>query len=300
MQVPRHIESEILISLYRYSMMTSSQLSLLLNYEIDTLYKAFQTMRSKGWIESLSLDFIRRNARGWVLTKGGMEVAFGLTKEYRTGLLRKTGTMAGQIPHLHGVNRFFTNLIRESASRPRHEGLVEWIGMRDAGDRYAQVDSKGKWNTPLRPDGIGTYHFSEGGDLVFHVEYDTGSEHIWILHHKLWQYADILSKFWADISLANVLFITREDSRCTRIHELWTDLCSDALNGQPVPAVWTVTEKELERQGAFGPVWRSSDGRHVTWRDLPRLQGSHDGEIPLGKQVREQPFPSRAKRGWSR
>lgn len=294
MHVPRHIESEILISLYRYSVLTTEQLSLVLNYETDTLYKAFHTLRAKGWIESITLDFIRRNARGWMLSKDGLEVAFGLTKEYRTGLLRQKGVMAGQIPHLYGVNRFFTAVIRESGSRPTGEGLIEWIGMRDTGDRYALIDSKGKRSVPLRPDGLGTYRFAEGGELVFHVEYDTGSEHLWVLHNKLWQYTDVLSKFWSDITLANVLFVTKDANRGTRILELWDDLRSDALRRQPVPQVWTASEVDLERYGMFAPVWRGTEERRAAWRDFPRLQGRQEHSDVLGKQMRERPFPNRA------
>lgn len=300
MHVPRHIESEILISLYRFSMMTTEQLSHLLNYETDSLYKAFQTMRSKGWIEPLALDFIRRNARGWILSKDGVEVAFGLTKEYRAGMLKQKGVMAGQIPHLHGVNQFFTSVIRESRSRPMREGLIEWIGMRDAGERYALFDSKGKRTTPLRPDGLGTYRFAEGGELVFHVEYDTGSEHLWVLHHKLWQYADVLSKFWSDITLANVLFVTKTANRGTRILELWEDLCGDALRRQPVPQVWTANEVDLGRYGVFAPVWRGSEDRRAAWHEFPRLEGKQDRSDVLGKQMREQPFPNRRQGGWTR
>ena len=300
MQVPRHIESEILISLYRYSMLTTEQISLLLNYETDTLYKAFQSLRAKGWMESLSLDFIRRNARGWVLTKDGIEVAFGLTKEYHAGLLRQKGVLAGQVPHLYGVHRFFAALIRESLSRPMREGLIEWIGMRDAGERYALVDSKGKRSIPLRPDGLGTYRFAEGGELVFHVEYDTGSEHIWVLHHKLWQYTDVLAKFWTDMTLANVLFVTRDEHRSSRILELWEDLRSDALRHQPIPTMWTATEADLERHGVFAPVWSGIEDGLVAWRDFPRLKGNQDGPVPLGKQIRERPFPNRVKGGTER
>lgn len=296
MFVPRHIEREIILALYRYSMLTSEQLVILLHYEQPTVYAAFRTLKQKGWVEPLTLDFLPRNVKGWVLTRDGMEVAFGLTKEYRVRLLRQNGSLSGQTEHLYGSNRFFTDLIRRSRARPVDEGLIDWIGMRDGGDRYSIVDRKGKRTTPLRPDGIGTYRFADGSETIFHVEYDTGSEHLWVIHNKLWQYADVLKPFWADLTLANVLFITRETRRSERILELWKGMQEDMFRRQPVPAVWTATEGALAKQGPFDSVWLGTVGTSVTFPDFPRLGGGHgDRSIPLGKEVRVQPFAKRVE-----
>lgn len=290
MFVPRHIEREMLLALYRYSLLTTEQLCILLHYELPTLYAAFRTLKQKGWSEPLSLDFLPRNVKGWVLTKGGMEVAFGLTKEYRTRLLRESSLFAGQTEHLYGCNQFFIDLIRASLTKELPEGLIDWIGMRDAGERYAVTDRNGKRSTALRPDGIGTYRFQDESEVIFHVEYDTGSEHLWVLHHKLWQYADVLKSFWADISLANVLFITRDARRSSRIRTLWRDMREDAFRRQPVPAVWTATESELASGHLFDPVWQGIDDEPISFLQFPRFPGGHaDRSIPFGKQVRIQP-----------
>ncbi len=290
MFVPRHIEREILLALYRYSLLTTEQLSVLLHYEQPTLYAAFRTLRQKGWTESLSLDFLPRNVKGWVLTKGGMEVAFGLTKEYRTRLLRESSLFAGQTEHLYGSNQFFIDLIRTSRALEASEGLIDWIGMRDAGERYSITDRNGKRSTPLRPDGIGTYRFRDESEVIFHVEYDTGSEHLWVLHNKLWQYADVLKSFWADISLANVLFITRDARRSERIQTLWREMCKDAFRRQPIPAVWTATESSLASGHLFDSVWQGVEGEPVSFLYFPHFEGGHaDRSIPFGKQIRIQP-----------
>ncbi|OPG16980.1 replication-relaxation family protein [Ferroacidibacillus organovorans] len=290
MFVPRPIEREILLALYRYSLLTTEQLSVLLHYEQPTLYAAFRTLRQKGWTESLSLDFLPRNVKGWVLTKGGMEVAFGLTKEYRTRLLRESSLFAGQTEHLYGSNQFFINLIRTSRALEATEGLIDWIGMRDAGERYSITDRNGKRSTPLRPDGIGIYRFRDESEVIFHVEYDTGSEHLWVLHNKLWQYADVLKSFWADISLASVLFITRDARRSERIRTLWRDMCKDAFLRQPIPAVWTATESSLASGHLFDLAWQGINDEPISFLQFPRFPGGHaDRSIPFGKQVRIQP-----------
>jgi len=298
MLVPRHIERRILLALYRYRMLISEQLSILLHYELPTLYNAFRTLKQKRWVERLTLDFLPRNIKGWVLTKDGMEVAFGLTKEYRIQLLRRSSSPVGQTEHLYGSNRFFTDLIRHSLARPEDEGLIDWIGMRDGGDRYNVVDRNGKKTTPLRPDGIGTYRFVDGSEVIFHVEYDTGSEHLWVLHNKIWQYTDVLKSFWADLSRANVLFITRDTRRSERILELWKDMQKDAFRRQPTPAVWTATENKLDEQGPFGFVWMGTAATVSSFQDFPRLNGGHaDRSVPLGKEVHVQPFEKRGNEG---
>ncbi|WP_258109931.1 MULTISPECIES: replication-relaxation family protein [Alicyclobacillaceae] len=189
--------------------------------------------------------------------------------------------------HLYG---FFTRLISESLPIS-NEGLVEWIGMRDSGDRYAIVDAKERWTAPVRPDGIGTYRFGDGFIAVFHVEYDTGSEHSWTLYHKLWNYAIHLPKFWVDVPSANVLFITRSDDRAGRILELWEGLLGGGLKGQSVPAMWAVSELQMETDGVLQAVWNGPWEYRGSLRDFPHIDGdTYRDMMPLGKQTRLPPF----------
>ena len=74
-------------------------------------------------MQSLPLGFVERNVKGWTLSKNGMEVAFGLTKEYRARLLKQTSVLSGQTAHLYRSNRFFTDLIECSLACPTDEGL---------------------------------------------------------------------------------------------------------------------------------------------------------------------------------
>ncbi|KYP80053.1 replication-relaxation family protein [Ferroacidibacillus organovorans] len=297
MLVPRRIESEIVLALYRYSLLTVAQLAILLHYEHKTIYKAFHSLKDKDWVQSLPLGFVERNVKGWMLSKIGVEVAFGLTKEYRPRLLKQTGVLSGQTAHLYRSNRFFTDLIQGSMARPTTEGLVNWIGMRDSGDRYPVTTAKEQKTTPLRPDGIGTYQFENGSEVVFHLEYDTGSEHLWVIHHKLWQYIDVLKPFWNNLSLANVLFVTRDHRRSARILEIWNHLKSNLFSKGPTPVLWATTENALDIQGVFGSVWTGAEDTVVSIQDFPRLESRYgDRSVPLGKQIRQQPFP-RQKRG---
>lgn len=176
MLAPRNQEQEFLLALYRYTMLTVDQLCTLLHYRPDTMYQTLGKMKKSDWVQPMRLAFLRHNVKGWSLTKAGLQLNLGLTKENRSALLRQPGSPPSQVVHLYGTNCFFTNLILESLSYV-DEGLVEWIGMRHSGDRYAITDAKGRRATPIRPDGIGTYRFADGSAVTFHVEYDTGSEH---------------------------------------------------------------------------------------------------------------------------
>lgn len=195
MKAPSTTEREVLLALYRYTMLTTKQLSVILHYHPRNVQIALRTLRNEHWADPIQLSFLEHNVKGWVLSKSGLEMAFGLTKEQRPGLLRRAGQSLTQVAHLYGSNHFFSSLIAESLTRPESEGIIEWAGMRDGGERYAVTDSKGKRRMPVRPDGIGTYRFTNGTSTVFHVEYDTGSERLWIIHDKLTQFAEHLPKF---------------------------------------------------------------------------------------------------------
>lgn len=291
MDAPRQIERDMILGLYRYSVLSAEQLGTLLHYHPRTINNTCRSIKEKNWADPLPLDFLPRNVKGWILTKEGMRIAFGLTKEQRTWLLRQTGLLIGHLEHLYGSNRFFTDLIQQSLTRPDQEGLIDWIGMRDGGDRYPVFNSKNQKTTPLRPDGIGIYRFADGREVICHVEYDTGSEHIWVIHGKLWNYREILKTFWADITRANVLFITRDSRRSERILELWQSMRNDIFRNQPTPTIWTATEDQLMEHGAFAPVWQGIEMKNVSFLDFPRLSGGNgDRSVPLGKQTRQKPF----------
>ncbi|WP_258111351.1 hypothetical protein [Alicyclobacillus sp. SP_1] len=52
MFVPRRIESEIVLALYRYSLLTVAQLAILLHCEPKTIYKAFHSLKDKDWVHA--------------------------------------------------------------------------------------------------------------------------------------------------------------------------------------------------------------------------------------------------------
>jgi len=272
---PRNQEQEVLLALYRYSMLTVDQLCMLLHYRPNTMYQTLSKMRKLDWTQPMRLAFLPHNV-GWTLTKEGLQLAFGLTKETRAALLPQPGTPPNPAVPLYGTNRFFPE---------------PFSGMRDSGDRYAITNAKGRRATPIRPDGIGTYRFSDGSVVTFHVEYDTGSEHAWTLYQKLWTYALHLPKFWSDVGSANVLFITREEHRVGRILELWDGLLETHLKGQPIPGVWAISERRLDSEGILGSVWNGSSGWTSLFEDFPQTDGdAYSSVTPLGKQTRLPPF----------
>ncbi|OPG16054.1 MULTISPECIES: hypothetical protein [Alicyclobacillaceae] len=95
MLTPRNNEQEVLLALYRYTMLTVDQLCALLHDQPDSMYQTFGKMRKRNWVQPMRLAFLRHNVKGWVLTKEGLPFAFGLTKGTRVGLLRQQGNPPG-------------------------------------------------------------------------------------------------------------------------------------------------------------------------------------------------------------
>jgi len=296
LKAPSTIEQEVLLALYRYTMLTTKQLSAVCHYHPRNVQIALRTLRQEHWADPMQLSFLERNVKGWVLSKSGLEMAFGLTKEQRPGLLRRAGQSLTQVEHLYGTNYFFSSLIAESLVRPESEGLIEWIGMRDSGERYAVTDGKGKRRMPVRPDGIGTYRFTNGTSTVFHVEYDTGSERLWIIQDKLTLYAEHLSKFWRNPTWTSVLFITQDEHRASRILHVWKELQTKSLKGMPVPEVRVASVSQLQHHGPLGRVWADTNASRASLAELPRIRNSgDDGASVLGKQPRASSFPPRKR-----
>jgi Replication-relaxation len=89
--------------------------------------------------------------------------------------------------HLVGVNSFFAGLASSARTRP-DAALAAWWSER----RCAQ-----RWGRLVRPDGFGRW--TAGGRTVeFFLEYDTGSETVARVVHKLNGYTDLatLSGIW--------------------------------------------------------------------------------------------------------
>ena len=105
-------------------MLTVDQLCTLLHYQPDSMYQTLGKMRKRDWVQPMRLAFLRRNVKGWMLTKKGLPFAFGLPKETRAGLLRQQGNSPDGSSHLgrfrtpNGNGQRFTSGLERTMGTP--------------------------------------------------------------------------------------------------------------------------------------------------------------------------------------
>lgn len=281
-------KKELLITLYRFTMMTSQQLATILHYKLPTIYGMVVELKETGLVRSIPLPFLRKNHVGYILTAYGAKAAASLVGEEHVFRAKPWEDNPIQLEHFYGTNAFFISLIRHSLLTPG-EGLLEWQSTRESAEQYAHFKESGQKLSPLRPDGMGTYLLPERGKLILHVEYDTGSENLWKLQDKLWNYGKLLLSIWNAVTSVHVLLITQIDSRPKRLLELWNSLCLGPLLGKNVPRIWAISEKTWIQNGVAEAFWLGTGGERMRLKDMPLLPLPPEVNLPiLGKQLRER------------
>lgn len=282
-------KKEMLLALYRYQVMSPRQLALLLGYERTSIHRVASPLQLQGWIRSLQLPFLKGNSKGYVLNPAGAKAAAYWYGEAEKFTLRTWENMPAQLDHSYGTNEFFIRLM-ECNLRYSDEGWTEWMGTRDAAERYASFDAKGKKKLLLKPDGVGTYQFTNGERLIIHLEYDTGSESLWRLQEKMWNYGSTLPHVWPQPEKVNVLILTRGAMRVENIMRLWDSLRKGPLANQPCPSVWCACEEYFYNQ-ENDCLWLGEAEQFATWRQMPRMLALQQKRpLFLGKQQRADMF----------
>jgi len=281
-------KKEMLVALYRHTMLTAQQLSLYLHYSIKTIYSMAVDLKAQGLIRSTFLPFLRHNHVGYNLTAYGARAAAGLAGDEKVYRAKAWEEDPVQMEHFFGTNAFFISLIRHSLIYDK-EGLVEWLDPREAAERYAQFKENGHKAMPVKPDGFGTYLLPDCGRLVFHLEYDTGTESMWRLKDKMWNYGRLLPTIWKKVENVHVLFLTQIEGRARQLLPIWESLCKgDSFIGTPIPQVWAISEMEWKQGGVPHAKWWGVNGERVTLKEMQLLPLPPEAHLPiLGKQFRE-------------
>lgn len=282
-------KKETLILLYQHTLLTAEQIAVSLHYKPKTIYNIACELKEKGLIRSLPLPFLKRNHVGYTLTSFGARGAASLVGDET--VFRAKAWEAGpmQIEHFYGTNAFFTDLIRHSLLYTK-EGMLEWLDPRSAAERYVQRKNTGKGTAPVKPDGFGMYLFPGCGRLAFHLEYDTGTETLWRLKDKLFQYGILLPTIWPKVEAVHVFFVTKVESRPKTIVDIWEALMKGTFNQDRLPCVWAISENEWNRNGVEGSLWLGSNGQSLHLKEMPLLSLLADPLDPLlGKQPRALP-----------
>lgn len=288
---------QILISLYRHSLLTQQQLSILLNYKLSYIYTTISEINREDpeFLGSTKIPYLTRNRKTFYIKQKGAYFAAHITKEEDLYNPKNFEGPPAQIRHILSNNEFFIRLIEFSRGRGG-EGLVEWLGTRDAGDRYAQFrdETTNRRRTDLRPDGYGIYLFPDKGRLFIHTELDTGTETLARIEDKMRNYVRVLQHFWGDnMDKANILFITLVNSRVKRILDIWDYLRNGPLKGQSLPSVWCTWYTDMVKLGPMANIWHGHRGDSeldeiISLADMPLMAPIYYSEEEfLGKQKNE-------------
>lgn len=255
---------ETLILLYRYVMLSPTQVATLLNVDPTVASRILSRLAREGQ----ALKLVIGNTRvAYTPTRNGAELAANLLGEAEYFDPKIWATPNRQVKHTLGTNQFMVSLIKHS--KPP-EGLVEWLGTRETFDRYS-VEKDGRRVGILRADARGVY-LTRAGPVLFHVEFDTGTESMSRIEDKFWRYAKAVPQFFDRPSEANVLFVTLGKVRKRRLAALLERLLEHpGLKAVPSFAVTTLGEAEAD---ALGKIWLIP-GREGLWSfyDLPRIAG---------------------------
>lgn len=155
-----------------------------------------------------------------------------------------------RLRHLRETNGFFTRLAHACrTSEPSHR-LAMWWGERTCAQR---------WQSLVRPDGLGLLEGSAGSSVRFALELDRGTESRDRLANKLERYLLIASG--ADAPQV-VLFCFPTAEREASAHQV--------LQQPGIPVATSTSERHLA--DALGPVWRPVRAdRRVRLIDLVRM-----------------------------
>ncbi|MCA2216902.1 replication-relaxation family protein [Jidongwangia harbinensis] len=205
----------------------------------------------------------------WVLAQLGSDVMASqrgepMPRRDHARLRRWHLTSRANLPHLLGVNEFFTQLAAHARTHPGAALSRWWSAARcqQAGAFTGHVRSGGRvdgtalaYRPTVRPDGHGIFT-DQGASTAFFLEYDTGTEPLSRLVGKVGGYHDlarVTGRLWP------VLFWLPGPARERHLH----DALNSARTGYPTATAVhghsgraPATDHRVEEPGhPAGPVW---------------------------------------------
>jgi hypothetical protein len=248
-------DKEILSRLAEHEPLSSSELSLLFFTGERSARLRLCHLEDNGLLERV---YPARSRRG-----GGTEALWFLSAAGRRAIgapqRRPPGLSIPDLEHRRAVARFFRQLVARSLNS-KDEGLWSWLG-----ERSAERALGGS----VRPDGFGRYLLL-GGEILFHLELDRGTEPGRRVGEKLSRYPPALAND-EKREFVNVLLVCSSAGRLA-------NLARQAPAGPPW--FWGTTDAECYRLLPRGDE-RPFDELPALWRDPGRRV-----ELCLGKRWR--------------
>jgi len=174
-------------------------------------------------------------------------------------------TSRANLPHLLGVNEFFTQLAAHARTHPDAELRRWWSAARcqQAGAFSSHVRSDGRvdgvalaYRPRVRPDGHGIFT-ARNATTAFFLEYDTGTEPLARLVEKVDGYHDlarVTGHLWP------VLFWLPTPARESHLHDALSDArigypAATAVHGHASRTATAGTPVRRDPDSPAGPVW---------------------------------------------
>ena len=277
-------ERAVLLALAEHKIFATDQIQILYCDSDRTAQRTLYELRSKGLIDSFEWRSRgKRDPDRHFLTPEGLKVAasFRVCRVADLGKVPVSIAAAKAImPHRRGINRFFTDLVSLTLTRPGY-GVETW---RDEHKLKASC-------TEVQPDSFGRL-LHPGGAVEFYFEYDLGTEHRNVLIDKFARYQQLASG-WDSLDgkpFPSVLFVCPKDAREL---ELLRCAMRSVAHFDPHEATsarfpfYCTTVQRLRKHGQLGPVWRDMYGSWDRLRldELPSFDASaYDLADCLGRQ----------------
>jgi hypothetical protein len=249
-------DGEILSRLAEHEPLSSSELCLLFFTGGRSARLRLCHLEDTGLLERV---YPARSRRG-----GGTEALWFLSAAGRRAIgapqRRPPGLSIPDLEHRRAVARFFCRLVERSVDRPA-EGLWSWLGERSAEHALGGA---------VRPDGFGRY-LLHGGEVIFHLELDRGTEPGRRVGDKLRRYPP---------ALAN-------DEKRTHVNVLL--VCGSAAR-----------LANLARQAPAGPPWFWGTTDPQRYRLLPRGEERPLDALPALPRDPARPVEQCLGKRWQR
>ncbi|HJV44370.1 MAG TPA: hypothetical protein VJ824_01460 [Bacillota bacterium] len=284
----------ILLALYRHEIMTPFQLAIHTNYHIDYIYKSTTQLVKEQLINKQSVPFVHRAAKAYYLTKKSYEWVSEMVKETDRVKSKTWEGPTGDIISVLVSNQFYTELIAKT-KEDYSSGLIEWLGKKDAGDRYAQFNEKDQRLIPYSPQSYSIIQIPKGRAIV-HVEVLTGDETMSVIEDYITTGIKSLQAYWLeDTPKVSMLFLCLTPTIIPSILKIW-DTVEQRLPGLK-PMIGAAFFHDLIQQGILSDAWnlRQRKGSLYDFAIFPPMAVSPTRFI--GKQVIPQ-FASIGSQLW--
>lgn len=282
---------KVILALFRYRIMTTNQLALLLSYKVEYIHNVMSMLNTI--VPRMRRPFNWKTTKVYYLDKKIATWAADALKEPMPGQWEDPPNNMVQILT---ANQFVCKLIRSTLNNEA-AGIMEWFGPGAASEKYAvfDPDKEDKKSLPIKPDAYGIYHPPGKEELViFHIEALTGEELAPYLEDKVKTYLQTLKEYWGrEVSQVSILFLCLDLPIMNLIRGIWNNLADRVIDEKPMFGValyHEVIDGELNEE-----AWYLEDGSKVPLSYFAKFNGSSTHVRYIGKE-KKQIYPSFIKK----